>query len=73
MDGHRQRLEHGEISTQIESAKAALAGIQPEGLGQRDLLSKKTMIQQTVGNLGQTIEEHAGHEEVILNMIKRAL
>lgn len=67
------RHEHNEISGQIESAKTTLANIKLEGLDQRELFSKKTVIQQNIHNLRQTVEEHAQHEEIILNMIKKAL
>jgi len=65
--------EHHEISGQIGSAKTTLANIKLEGLDQRELFSKKSVIQQNIHNLRQTVEEHAQHEEIILNMIKKAL
>ena len=65
--------EHHEISGQIGSAKTILANIELEGLDQRELLSKKSVIQQNIHNLRQIVEEHAQHEETILNMIKKAL
>jgi hypothetical protein len=65
--------EHHEISKQIAGAKTTLADIEWERLDQRELLSKKSMIQQNMDRLSQTIEEHAQHEEVILNMVKKAL
>jgi len=65
--------EHQEISGQIGSARTTLANIKLEGLDQRELLSKKTVIQQNIHSLRQTVEEHAQHEEIILNMIRKAL
>lgn len=65
--------EHHKISGQIGSAKTTLANIKLEGLDQRELFSKKSVIQQNIHNLRQIVEEHAQHEEVILNMIKKAL
>ncbi len=65
--------EHHEIGRQIETAKTTLANINLEGLGQRELLSRKSVIQQNINNLCQAVEEHAQHEEVILNMMKKAL
>jgi len=65
--------EHHEISKQIAGAKTTLAGIELERLEQRELLSKKSMIQQNMDSLSQTIEEHAQHEEIILDMVKKAL
>lgn len=65
--------EHHEIFKQIESAKTTLANIKMEGLEQQELLSKKAEIQRTFDHLCQAVEEHAGHEEIILSMIKKAL
>jgi hypothetical protein len=65
--------EHHRISKQIGSAKITLANIELEGLDRRELFSKKSIIQQNVNDLCRTIEEHAQHEEVILNMMKKAL
>jgi hypothetical protein len=65
--------EHHRISGQVGSTKTTLASIEVERLDERDLLSKKSAIQQSINNLHQTIEEHAHHEEVILTMMKKAL
>jgi hypothetical protein len=65
--------EHHEITRQIESVKILLNSTKMEGLEQPDLLSKKSEILLNINNLCQAVEEHAGHEEIILNMIKRAL
>jgi len=65
--------DHHEISRQIAGAKTTLTDIELKGLDQRGLLSKKSAIQQNIDSLCQTIEEHAQHEEVILNMMKKAL
>lgn len=65
--------EHHEISRQIADAKATLSSIELEGLDQRELFSKKALIQQKVDNLSWTIEQHAQHEEAILNLVKGAV
>lgn len=65
--------EHHKISGQIGSAKTTLANIELEGLDQRELFSKKSVIQQSIDSLCQTVEEHAQHEEAILGMMKKAL
>lgn len=65
--------EHRGILGQIESARTTLVDMELEGLGQRELLSKKSVIQQSVDSLCQTVEEHAQREETILNMIKKTL
>lgn len=65
--------EHHKISAQIRSIKTTLANIRLEGLDQRELLSNKSVVQQDINSLSQTIERHAQHEEVILSMMKQAL
>lgn len=65
--------EHREILGQIESAKTTLANINLEGLDRRELLSKRSVIQQNINNLYQTVEGHLQHEEIVLNMVKKAL
>ncbi|MFW6118563.1 MAG: hemerythrin domain-containing protein [Chloroflexota bacterium] len=65
--------EHNQISRQINSAKTTLTSMKLEGLEQHELLSKKSVIQQDINSLRQAVEEHARHEEVILNMMKKAL
>jgi hypothetical protein len=65
--------EHHKISRQIKGAKMTLANIELEGLDQSELFSKKVVIQQNIHSLRQIIEEHAQHEETILNMMKKAL
>jgi hemerythrin len=65
--------EHHEISRQIEGVKTMLANINLEGLEQRELLSQKSGIQGAIDRLYQAVEEHAQHEETILNMMKKLL
>jgi len=65
--------EHGDINRQISNAKAMLASTRLAGLGRQEMLQKESEIQQMINTLCQTVEEHASHEETILNMMKRAL
>ncbi|MFC2022988.1 hemerythrin domain-containing protein [Chloroflexota bacterium] len=66
-------LEHGEIREKLAAVKSKVAGSRIEGLGQPEMLAAKSNIQQLVTGLSHMIEEHAGREEVILGMVKRAL
>ncbi len=66
-------LEHQGIKKQIDEAKSLVAKIKLEGLSQKELLSKKSQIQQKVEGILQLVEEHAGREETILKMLKKAL
>jgi hypothetical protein len=65
--------EHHRISGQLGGAKTILAGVEVGQLDERELLSRKSAIQQSMDSLRQTVEEHARHEEVILAMIRNAL
>jgi len=65
--------EHNQISMQINDVKAAVAGMQLEGLEPRELISRKSLIEQHISNLRRMVEEHTLHEEAILKMMKDAL
>ncbi len=65
--------EHHDIAGQIEKVKTMLAGTNLKGLERRELLGKKSEMQNAVSRISQVVEEHAGHEDIILHMIKRAL
>jgi hypothetical protein len=65
-------LEHRKIRQELAEIKNTV-NTRLEGLGQRELLTRRTHIQHVVGDIRQAIEEHAGHEEVILRMLERAL
>ena len=65
-------LEHRKIRQELAEIKSAV-NTRLEGLGQRELLTRRTHIQHVVGDIRQAIEEHAGREEVILRMLERAL
>jgi hemerythrin len=66
-------LEHRGIKKQIDEAKSLVANTKLEGLSQKELLAKKSQLQQKVENILQLVEEHAGKEETILKMLKKAL
>jgi hemerythrin len=62
--------DHREIAGQIENAARILRETSLHGLSQPDLLKKKSDIQEIIRRLMQTVEEHAKHEEIILNAVK---
>lgn len=66
-------LEHREVLRQIDEAKSMVADTKLEDLGREGLLSEESHIQQIVSTVSQVVEEHATREEVILDMLKRAL
>jgi len=65
--------EHNGISKQINDAKAAVAGMQMEGLEQRELIANKSLIEQHISSLHRMVEEHTRHEETILSMMRQTL
>ena len=66
-------LDHREIKKRIDEIKSLLDTSNLEGLSQKELLSRKTRIQQKVEDILQLVEEHAGKEETILKMLQKAL
>ncbi len=66
-------LEHEGIRGKLAEAKSKIVDRSLDGLSQKELLSVKSDIQQTMSNLSHMIEEHASREEIILGMAKRVL
>jgi len=66
-------LDHRAIKKQIDAAKSLAADTILAGVSQKELLSRKSRIQQEVENILQLVEDHAAREETILKMLKRAL
>ena len=66
-------LDHQEIMKEIDEAKSIAAETRLEGLSREELLSKESHIQQTISNICRLVEEHATKEEIILEMLQRAL
>ena len=67
------KIEHTEISQKIAEAKSILANTKLEGLSREDLILKQSDIREMVDSICQIVEEHAGKEEVILEMLQKAL
>ena len=66
-------LEHNEIGKVINEARSMVVSTKLEGLSREDLMSKEAEIQQIVNNLCHLIEEHADKEDLMLEMVQRAL
>lgn len=66
-------FEHSAVNREIEKAKQMLTGLKTEGMSRDEILTSELRIQQTIGSMSQTIEEHAVREEVILGMLQRSL
>ncbi len=67
------RFEHRINLEQINKTKAITTETKLDRLKPEEMLSKKTVIQRSISNLLQVIEEHAHHEETIFRMIRKAL
>jgi hemerythrin len=65
--------EHRAIKKQMEHTKSFIAGFKLEGMGQPQLFATKNEIQDTINRLLQMVEEHSGHEETVLKMIRESL
>ncbi len=66
-------LEHQKIRREISEAKSLIADTRLVDLSQEKLLLQKSHIQQVINAIDQVLEEHAGREETILNMLKKSL
>jgi hypothetical protein len=66
-------LEHREILKEIEEAKSLLGDPQAEGLSREGQLVEESRIQQRIGVMSRRVEDHAEREELILEMVRKAL
>jgi hypothetical protein len=66
-------IDHKQIKEQMESIRKTLSDTAVDEPGRKELLLKKSDMEQSIIDVCQAIEEHAGHEEVILNMLRRSL
>jgi len=66
-------LDHQEIRQAIDDAKVVAAEIKLEGLSREELLDSESRIQEAIDSLCHLVEDHAAREEIILEMLQRAL
>ncbi len=66
-------LQHREIRREIDEAKSMVTDNQMEGLSREELLARESRIQQRIGVILQLVEEHTSKEELVLEMIQKAL
>ena len=66
-------LDHGEIKKEIDAAKSMVIDTSLERLSRDELLAKESYINRIISNICQVIDEHATNEEILLEMLKRAL
>jgi len=66
-------IEHKEINKGLNDAKRTATDTKLEGLSREQCLVEESTMQEVINNLCQAIEEHAHREEIILEMLQRAL
>ncbi len=66
-------LDHRKIMKEIDEDKVIVGETKLEGLSREDLLSAESRIQQAISSLCQLSEEHLTREEIMLEMLQRAL
>ena len=66
-------MEHQKIIERIDGVRSMVADNRLEGLAETELMSKDSEIEQEVNDFCRLIEEHADREELILEMVVRAL
>jgi len=66
-------LEHVEIKATIDAIRSAVSGINLEQMTHEQRLSFKWSMQQKMEDMRQLLENHAGKEETILSMVKKAI
>ena len=66
-------LEHRDLIEGLERARAMVAASNPEGLSREQSLERQSNIRVVIENLSRRVEDHASQEEIIFDMLKRAL
>ena len=66
-------LEHKEVTEKIDEVRALASDSKLEGLTEAELASKDSEIKQKISDFSRLIEEHADKEEMMLEMVVRAL
>jgi hemerythrin len=66
-------LEHREIFEKISEVRLVATNSKLEGLTEAELASKDSEIKQKISDFSRLIEEHADKEELMLEMVIRAL
>ena len=66
-------IDHREIRKAIDQTRTRIINLEAAGLSREECLVKESEIQYVIDNLSQTIEEHTSREEIVLEMLQRAL
>lgn len=66
-------LEHAELKSTIEDIRSTLGNSKIDQMSHEERLSFKWVMQQKIDEMSHMLESHAGKEETILGMVKKAL
>jgi len=66
-------LDHRRIADKLANTRATVADMQLDGLDREALLVKETDIRQLVDHLCHLIEDHTTKEDIVLDMMGRAV
>jgi len=66
-------IDHREIKKEIDQTKTRVINLEVAGLSREECLAKESEIQYVIDNLSQAVEEHTNREEIVLEMLQRAL
>ncbi len=66
-------LDHRRIADELASARSTVAAMQLEGLDREGLLIKEAHIRQLVDHLCHLIEDHTTKEDIVLDMMGKAV
>lgn len=66
-------LEHKEVTEKIDEVRLLASDNKLERLSEAELASKDSEIKQRISDFSRLIEEHADKEELMLDMVVRAL
>jgi hemerythrin len=66
-------LDHRRIADKLANARSTVADMQLEALDREELLVKEAHIRQLVDQLCHLIEDHATREDIVLDMMGRAV
>jgi hypothetical protein len=66
-------LDHRNIVEKIHKARSIVADMVLQGLSREELLTKESQILQLIDHICHLIEDHATKEDIVLDMMERAL
>jgi len=70
---HAPILDHRKIEKRIDGARSSVVEPMLRVSSQKELAFTKPEIAQAINSIGQLAAKHAAEEEVILEMLRRAL